>query len=62
MQGLIEYIEAVGRQRFADSIGVTPSCVGHWISGRRKPTIAVVRKIEALTGIPRRKIRPDLYE
>ena len=42
--------------------GVSKETVSRWENGRRKPEPERVPKISRVTGIPRHKIRPDLYE
>jgi DNA-binding transcriptional regulator YdaS (Cro superfamily) len=45
----------------ADLIGVSTSAYSEWTLGKKKPSLKNVKKIEKLFGIPREKIRPDLY-
>lgn len=35
----------------AQALGVTESAVGHYLNGRREPTIAIMRKLAAMCGI-----------
>lgn len=37
--------------QFAAHVGVTVSCVGHWLAGRRVPSRKHVLRIHRLTGI-----------
>lgn len=62
MEALAQYIRAYGPSKFAAAIGVSRGCVSHWISGRRKPNREHWPKIEQVTGLGRRAIRPDLFE
>ena len=51
-------IRAVGTaQKFAEAIGVTPQAVSQW---RRVP-VARVLKVEAVSGVSRHDLRPDIY-
>lgn len=49
------------RVGLAQQLGVTPSMLSHICSGRRQPGVALTKKIEALTGIPRENLRPDIF-
>lgn len=53
----------VSPANLAKDIGVSAEIVRLWITGERRPKIANVEKIEALTGnkVTRRDLRPDLY-
>ena len=46
----------------AAAMGVPASTVTRWLRGERKPSPEMAIKIERLTGIPRSKLRPDLFE
>jgi len=35
----------------AQALGVTESAVGHYLTGRREPTLEVIRKIAAMCGM-----------
>lgn len=61
MEALNQYIRAYGPTRFAKAVGVTAGAVSHWLEGRRRPSPKQLAAIEKVTGIPRQKIRPDLY-
>ncbi|MCK6513310.1 helix-turn-helix domain-containing protein [Myxococcota bacterium] len=37
-------------QQFADKLGVSCSTVGHYVAGRRTPSIAMARRIEQATN------------
>lgn len=56
--GLMEAIEAAqGVSALAERISITASAVSQW---RRVPAERVLA-VEAATGIPRERLRPDLY-
>ncbi len=56
---LVKVLKAAGGPtRVAEYLGVVPSAVTQW---ERVPSRHVPR-LEALTGIPGRLIRPDLYK
>ena len=46
----------------ARSIGISESMLSLILSGERKPGIALTKRIEAVTGIQRHLLRPDVYE
>lgn len=46
------------RLKVARALGITHGAVSQW---RRVPAGRVIA-VEALTGIPRERLRPDLYE
>jgi DNA-binding transcriptional regulator YdaS (Cro superfamily) len=57
-KGLRLAIEAAGtRYRLAMLLGVRPSSILKW---RRVPSGRILQ-VEAVTGIPREKLRPELY-
>lgn len=56
--GLIEAINAVGTLKaIADACSVTLQCVSGWTRVPPEHVIAV----EAVSGVPRERLRPDLY-
>jgi DNA-binding transcriptional regulator YdaS (Cro superfamily) len=56
--GLVAAIEAAGGLRaLARALGMAYQPIQEW---RRVPAHRII-KIEAVTGIPREKLRPDLY-
>lgn len=52
-----ENMAALGR-----SVGVSRSAMFRIVKGERKPSVSVMRELSRVTGIPREKLRPDLYE
>lgn len=48
---------AGGEARFAEALGVTPQTLYQW---KRVPPHRVLQ-VEAITGIRREELRPDLY-
>jgi len=46
---------------FATMIGVSPGHAHDLLHGRRKPSVDLMLRIEAKTGIHREHLRPDLY-
>jgi transcriptional regulator with XRE-family HTH domain len=63
MKPLTEYIarEQTTQAALAQRLGVHPSMLSLILSGSRQPGIALTKKIEAVTGIPRRDLRPDIF-
>jgi DNA-binding transcriptional regulator YdaS (Cro superfamily) len=57
--GLRAAIAAVGSQRkLAFLLGMTAPALSEW---RRVPSHRI-RQVEAVTGVPRQQLRPDLYD
>jgi DNA-binding transcriptional regulator YdaS (Cro superfamily) len=48
---------AGGRAKLAASLGIAPQAISQW----RDIPVRRVLDIEALTGIPRSTLRPDIY-
>lgn len=42
-------------------LGVTRVTVFRWEEGSRKIGVTLVNKVSSLTGIPREKLRPDIF-
>ena len=56
--GLRAAIEAVGSLRsLARELGISPQALSQW---KRVPAYRILQ-IEAVTGIPRERLRPDLF-
>lgn len=62
MNTIAQRIDEYGRRKLAEGIGASYQAVCHWCTGFRKPHPRYLGKIEQLTGIPRKDLRPDLYE
>jgi transcriptional regulator with XRE-family HTH domain len=48
------------QSQFAEKIGVHSLSVSRWETGQRKIDLDLVAQISKITGIPKRKLRPDL--
>lgn len=57
MSQALDLIRRWGVSKLAKSLGVTPSAISQW---RHVPPDRVLA-VEAVTGIPRDVLRPDLY-
>lgn len=64
MNELQQYITAqdLKQSDLAQRIGISESMLSLILSGERKPGIALTKRIEAVTGIQRHILRPDVYE
>lgn len=64
MNALQQYMEQgqVTQAALAEQLGISPSMMSLILSGARQPGIPLTKKIEAVTGIPRHTLRPDVYE
>ena len=50
------------RQRdVADAVGRSEAAVSQWVNGERDIPADLIPQVEAVTGIPRHKLRPDLW-
>ena len=63
MKHLVRYMarEKLNQATLAKSLGIAPCTLSLILSGDRKPGIEVTKKIERVTGIPRDKLRPDIF-
>lgn len=52
---------AGGQASLARAIAVTPSLVYQWVTGRRPVAATHCRAIEAVTGVSRHALRPDVF-
>ena len=51
------------RQRdIAEAVGRSEGAISQWVSGEREIPADLVLKVEEFTGIPRDRLRPDLWE
>ncbi len=64
MDALSRYLQdnELTQAALAHQLQIAPAFLSQILSGVRKPGIALTKKIEALTGIPRHSLRPDVYE
>jgi len=64
MDALSTYIRdnALTQAALARTLGIAPAFLNQILSGVRKPGIELTKRIEAVTGIPRSTLRPDVYE
>lgn len=46
----------------AEQLGATRGTVCKWASGKMRISLDRLSKIEAVTGITREKLRPDVYQ
>ena len=62
-KALIEAIkEAGGQTMLAESLGVAQCTVSHWVhSNKVAPPAEYAGRIEELTGVTRKKLRPDIF-
>jgi len=50
-----------GQAALATKLGITQGAISHWATGRSRPNILDVARIEKKTGIPRLTLRPDIF-
>jgi transcriptional regulator with XRE-family HTH domain len=62
MKELIEFINKHGPDKAAKVSGYSRSTLYSWARGARKPDPLKLKEISKRLGIPRHKLRPDLYE
>jgi len=58
MENLGDLFKIINRSELARQLGLTRATLYNW---KRVPAERVV-EVEKITGIPRTKLRPDLYE
>lgn len=46
---------------FARQLGISDAFLSQILSGVRKPGVALTKRIEAVTSIPRKDLRPDIF-
>jgi transcriptional regulator with XRE-family HTH domain len=58
-----QYIEQANtnQAKLAEAIGISQSALSLIIAGKRQPGVALTKRIEAVTGIPRIDLRPDIF-
>ena len=63
MEQLTRYIRDNGLKQttVAKQLGVSDATLTNILKGKRLPGYALARKIEAVTGIPRAQLRPDIF-
>jgi DNA-binding transcriptional regulator YdaS (Cro superfamily) len=62
MNAITEAVEAIGGQvALAKMLGVNPSLISQWVTGRLKVAARHVLAIEAASGISRHDLRPDVF-
>jgi transcriptional regulator with XRE-family HTH domain len=44
------------------AVGISRSAMLRIVKGKNRPSVSTMRKLSEVTGIPREKLRPDLYE
>lgn len=64
MEALSRYMKDrnLTRAEMATQLGVSPSMLSLICLGKRHPGVALTKRIETVTGIPRHVLRPDVYE
>lgn len=50
---------ALSRDEVARSVGVHPSAVSHWVSGRAVPTVANLVRLAEVLGVDAASLLPD---
>lgn len=63
MDVLSKYLdrENCTQSALASKLGVSHSTLSRILSGDRQPSVALTKRIEAVTGIPRIDLRPDIF-
>lgn len=63
MNPIEQYRKGAGlsREQIAAEIGVDPVTVWRWENGKVLVPTERLAKIESVTGIPRQKLRPDIF-
>jgi DNA-binding transcriptional regulator YdaS (Cro superfamily) len=62
LHGIMQCFAKFETQReLARALNVSEVTVSHWLSGLKRPSYKNALLLEHLTGVPRQKIRPDIY-
>jgi len=63
MKPLTQYMERqqITQAAMAEKLGVSPSTISLWLAAKRLPSASLTKRIEAVTGIPRIDLRPDIF-
>lgn len=63
MDALSSYIQNNGltQAALANQLQIAPAFLSQILSGVRRPGVALTKRIEAVTGIPRIDLRPDIF-
>jgi transcriptional regulator with XRE-family HTH domain len=63
MKKLSKWIKQKGfsQSEAAELFGITQSHLSLLLSGKRKPSIGLLKEIESITDIERKYLRPDLF-
>lgn len=62
MDKITEAVTAIGGQvALARILGVNPSLISQWVTGRLKVAARHCLAIEAATGVSRHDLRPDVF-
>lgn len=62
MDAITRAVEAIGGQiPLAKRLGVNPSLISQWVTGRLNVAAHHVLIIEAATGVSRHDLRPDVF-
>jgi transcriptional regulator with XRE-family HTH domain len=59
---ILDFIQKHGPDKAAKVSGYSRSTLYSWARGARKPDPNLLKDISKRLGIPRQKLRPDLYE
>ncbi len=63
MNVITKYLKAnrLKQRDFAIMLKASDAMISRIINGQRKPSHTLALRIEKMTGIPREKLRPDIY-
>lgn len=59
---LKEFVNRYGTRRLASELDVSPQSVSNWCTGRQRVAANLCIRLEALSGIPREVLRPDVFK
>ena len=57
----LHQLNAFGRKRLADAVGVSPASITKWLQPYGRIPAERVLPIERVTGVSRHALRPDIY-
>jgi len=59
---LKSFVSRYGTRRLAGELGVSAQSVSNWCTGRQRVAANLCHRLEAISGIPKEVLRPDVFK